>query len=420
MSIDFFSLITSPYILIFAAVASGLLFGKIKFGKEFSFGTSGALFTGLVIGWFIYNKYAKPYADAYAANPADKQIPKEALAILKAGVIPKELFTIFLIIFVVAVGLLAAKDMGPVLKKYGIKFSILGILITFTGALVCYIMAVLMPGQNPFEVTGAYTGALTSSPGLGAALEVTAKYGREAQAAVGVGYAVAYPFGVLAVIIGVQLFPKIFGIPVKEEIEMYRKSIREFSVKEDLMEKPQHKFDLLAFFVTCMVGYIIGSIKIYMGPLGFFSLGSTGGVLIAALSLGYIGKIGILNFRMDSKMLEVLRDVSLVFFLAIVGLKYGFSAFDTLLSGGYYLVLVSLFSSLAAMFIGFIVGRYVFKINWVLLVGALCGGMTSTPGLGVAIDSINSDEPAAGYGAAYPAALFSMVLFSILLHSVPM
>ena len=45
-----------PFVLMFIAVAAGLLFGKIKFGK-FNFGISGALFTGLIIGWFIY-RYA--------------------------------------------------------------------------------------------------------------------------------------------------------------------------------------------------------------------------------------------------------------------------------------------------------------------------------------------------------------------------
>ncbi|MGO0807212.1 hypothetical protein ACTPEF_25175, partial [Clostridioides difficile] len=36
-----------------------------------------------------------------------------------------------------------------------------------------------------------------------------------------------------------------------------------------------------------------------------------------------------------------------------------------------------------AMMIGFLVGKYVFKLNWILLSGAVCGGMTSTPGLGL-------------------------------------
>jgi len=53
-----------------------------------------------------------------------------------------------------------------------------------------------------------------------------------------------------------------------------------------------------------------------------------------------------------------------------------------------------------------------------MLSGAICGGMTSTPGLGAAIDAAGSDEPAAGYGAVYPFALLGMVLFSIILNRI--
>jgi putative transport protein len=70
------------------------------------------------------------------------------------------------------------------------------------------------------------------------------------------------------------------------------------------------------------------------------------------------------------------------------------------------------------MITGFLVGRYLFKINWVMLSGAICGGMTSTPGLGAAIDAIGCDDPAAGYGAVYPFALLGMVVFSILLNNI--
>ena len=80
-------------------------------------------------------------------------------------------FTLFLILFIAAVGLLAAKDIGIIIKKYGSKFIILGFLITFTGAVATYGMTLILPGINSYEVTGVYTGVLTSSPGLAAALE---------------------------------------------------------------------------------------------------------------------------------------------------------------------------------------------------------------------------------------------------------
>lgn len=123
---------------------------------------------------------------------------------------------------------------------------------------------------------------------------------------------------------------------------------------------------------------------------------------------------------MNSKILGVVRQLSLAFFLAIVGLRYGFKVFDALFGSGAYLALVSLVVGVVAMLIGFFIGRYVFKINWVMLAGAICGGMTSTPGLGAAVDALESDDPAAGYGATYPFALLGMVIFTIILHKMPM
>lgn len=61
-----------------------------------------------------------------------------------------------------------------------------------------------------------------------------------------------------------------------------------------------------------------------MGPLGTFSLGSIGGAIMVTLILGSIGKIGPINFRMDSVVLGKMRTYFLSIFLAGTGLNYGF------------------------------------------------------------------------------------------------
>lgn len=456
MDFDFVGWLLSPYILMFVSVVTGLLFGRVKFGK-FSFGSSGALFTGLVIGWWA-TEYAQKFAEG------DKGF-EAAEAFFKAGVVQKEFFNIFLILFVCAVGLLAAKDMGTVLKKYGLKFVVLGVLITAVGAAATYGCTLFSASSNPYEISGTYTGALTSSPGLAAAIETATnyskelaeeypsmtpeakqkvlnvidktgaltpentpeltpelkeKYTKEAQAGIGVGHAIGYPFGVLIVIIAMNFFPKIFRIDAAKEMEAYKKEMADARKESTGKEIPEVSFDLLGFGLACLFGYTIGIIKIHMGPLGDFSLESTGGVLIGSLILGYIGKIGFINFRMNSKILGVVREVALVFFLGIVGLRYGFKVFDALFGSGVYLAVISLVVGTIAMMVGFFVGKYVFKINWVMLSGAICGGMTSTPGLGAAIEAAGGDEPAAGYGATYPFALLGMVIFTIILHKLPM
>ena len=77
-------------------------------------------------------------------------------------------------------------------------------------------------------------------------------------------------------------------------------------------------------------------------------------------------------------------------------------------------------AALLALLAGFLVGRYVFHINWIILAGAICGGMTSTPGLGASLDATGREEPGMGYGATYPFALIGMILFTILLYKIPL
>jgi len=448
--------IMNPFVLMLITVFLGMLFGKIKFGK-FTFGVSGCLFVGLVMGWWVY-RLAKAFSKTELGYNAATQL-------IEDGVIDEAFFTLFLILFIAAVGLLASKDIGVIIKKYGSKFIILGFLITFVGAMATYGMALILPGINSYEVTGVYTGALTSSPGLAAALEsarehssqLTENYDslserkkqellkaidplervkakdagflteeqkgqfiKSAEAGIGIGHSVGYPFGVLIVILAVNFLPVIFKIDVKKEREIFSWEINEIRMSSSLNRKQDTvRFDLTAFIVTCFLGYTFGRLKFNLGPLGYVGFGSTGGVLLASLILGHIGKIGILNFRMDNKILGVIREISLAFFLAIIGLRYGFYAFTALSGTGIYLVITSLVVGLITIIIGYLVGRYIFKLNWIMLVGAICGGMTSTPGLGAAIEAVGSDEPAAGYGAIYPFALLGMVIFSIILHNLP-
>ncbi len=454
MNFNFAEWIMNPFVLMMLTVFSGMLFGKIKFGK-FTFGVSGCLFVGLVIGWWVY-RFANTFSNTTPGYYT-------ALQLTKNGVVDKGFFTLFLILFIAAVGLLAAKDIGIIIKKYGSKFIILGFLITFIGAMSTYGMALILPGLNPYEVAGVYTGALTSSPGLAAALESArehaaqltedydslseskkqeilkllnisqktevadslteeqkSKYIKNAEAGIGIGHSVGYPFGVLIVILAVNFLPIIFKIDVEKERAIFSTEINENRTSSSINgDQATVRFDLTAFIVACFLGYTLGKLKFDLGPLGNVGLGSTGGVLLSSLILGHIGKIGILHFRMDNKILGVIREISLAFFLAIVGLRYGFYAFTALSGSGIYLVLTSLVVGFLAITIGYLVGRYVFKINWILLSGALCGGMTSTPGLGAAIEAVGSDEPAAGYGAIYPFALLGMVIFSIILHNLP-
>ncbi len=378
------SLMGNKFLVLFVVTALGLALGRVKFGP-IKLETSGALFVGILFGAMGFK-------------------------------VERALFTFSLVIFISAVGLLAAKDIGKVVRLYGFKFALLGIIITSVGALVTYLLTLIYgPKLDPYLVSGTFTGALTSSPGLAAALEATHNNPN-----ITIGHAVAYPFGVLLVIFFVRLAPFIFKIDINREIERYRAEMREeTSAAENLANPTRERFGMLSYCIILVLGILIGAIPIRMPGVGTaIKLEMTGGVLISALLLGYLGDLGSLSMRMPKEVLGAFRELGLAFFLAIVGIESGAGVVNVLKEAGILLILIGTASGVLAELVGFLIGRYVWKINWILLAGAMCGGMTSTPGLGAAIDATGTDEVASGYGATYPVALLFMVIWTILLHSV--
>ena len=170
------SLLSNSIFLLSVAVFTGLVLGNLKI-RGVGLGTSGALFTGIIMGWL--------------------------------GVkVPSVFFMWNLLIFVTAVGLLSSKDIVGVIKRYGYRFVALSVAVTAAGALATYFMALLFSGSvEPLLVGGTYTGALTSSPGLGAALEVSG-----GNPLITIGYTIAYPFGVVSVVLFVQLIPALLKL----------------------------------------------------------------------------------------------------------------------------------------------------------------------------------------------------------------
>ena len=375
----FASLMKNHLFLMSLTVALGILVGKITI-RGINLGISGALFVGLFLG-------AKGYS------------------------VPNEFFSWNLMFFVVAVGLLAAEDTGRVLKRYGLKFILLSVAVTGAGALATLAAGLFFSGSaTPNMIAGTYTGALTSSPGLGAALEATG-----GSPDVTIGYSVAYPFGVMAVVLFVQLIPAIFGIDVakeKEKLALERKNAEPVSSEKRPASVP---FSLLSFVCCILGGSVLGGISIPLGTLGSVGLGTTGGALLFALGAGSFDRLGPLPMRMDKNVLSAVRAISLGFFLAVVGLNAGGGVVEAFLEHGVLLIAVGVGAALAAEMAGFFLGYYLWKINWVILAGAICGAMTSTPGLGAAIDATGTDECSAGYGAAYPVAIVCMVLFTTML-----
>lgn len=370
----------NPIFLILICIFIGQIVGKISV-KQIKLGSSAVMFAGIFVSYTL-----------------TKVLISRGSIVLPAQYVPPVIFQLSLIGFIVAVGLHASSGMKKILKVHGLKFLLLAFVITVTGALSAFLISKYLLPIHKTAILGTYVGALTSSPGLATVLEAMEGV-VELEALVGLGYSISYIPGVAAVVLFVQFIGK------------KHKSIESKEACLAFKEKGSGKFCLLSFVSVCIVGFILGQIKINLGDfLGYFSLGTTGGVLISSLFFGNMKKLGSFDFDFDRDALFVIRDLSLNMFLAIVGLNFGYNAITLIGTSGAQLLLVGLFTAVISILAGYLFGRKVLKLPVPYLLGGICGGMTSTPGLAASVDTMENDEVTAGYGATYPFALFFMII----------
>ena len=167
------------------------------------------------------------------------------------------------------------------------------------------------------------------------------------------------------------------------------------------------------FALAAVLGTFVGKIKIPLSGSGLsgtcFSLTTTGGCLLVALVLGHFGRIGRIKMMPDQSILKIFRELGLVLFLVGAGIPGG-AEFVEFFDPMYFVYGVII--TIAPMIIGFLFAKYVLKLSLLNNLGAITGGMTSTPALGTLINTAGTEDVAAAYAATYPIALIVVVLVS--------
>lgn len=521
-------LLNNSLALLFIILFLGSLLGEIKV-KGLSLGSAGVLLVALIFGHF-----------GYEISPVIQNIG--------------------LSLFIVSVGLQAGPRFFRMLRSKGLVFAILSIFVILAGSISTFVVARLFD-IDPALAVGLYTGALTSTPGLAAALEASQN------PVASIGYGIAYPYGLVAVVLFVQLVPKVLKIDLKKDLEQTRvkrdenspvvttveimnpslhkqaiyelpffnkssvvisrvirnkrsiipvrdtvllqgdklvlvgapsdidamcknfgkkvendfknidniqsrkiiveseevagKSLKELDLRkrfgvnitrierdgieysqnsslpleigdvltvvsnetrlneaEKFLSKRTFKMsnlDILSLSLILLIGVALGMIPIYIPGLGTITLGLAGGPLFAALIVGHFGKIGPVRARFYPPANKAIGDIGLVLFLAGAGTKAGNGLLEILKNEGLTLFIAGAVITTVPLFVGYFLARKFMRLNMAHTMGALCGGMTSTPGLGAVNQLFRSEEPAIAYAAAYPFALVLMAITSQLL-----
>jgi putative transport protein len=320
--------------------------------------------------------------------------------------IPKVVQDLGLICFVTSVGYIAGPKFFRNFKVNAKSYILLGFIIILSGALCC--AALIKLCNIPVDIgVGMLSGALTSTPGLAAAKEATSDLAA-------VGYGIAYPFGVIGVVLFVQLVPKI----LKTDMDAERAKFAAASgvvVEEKQPKKERINIDEMGFFafgLAIVLGVILAKITIPLPSGGEFALGTSGGPLIAGLVLGHFGHVGCVNIKIEKRILETMREFGLALFLLGAGTGAGAGFVEVLKEQGAMLFLYGAIMTLVPMFVGYFFAAKVLKLSVFNSLGSICGGMTSTPALGTLIGVTKTDDVASAYAATYPIALVMVVLSS--------
>lgn len=184
----------------------------------------------------------------------------------------------------------------------------------------------------------------------------------------------------------------------------------------DMVGNAQQKLQqvqMLPVFIGIGLGVLLGSIPLYVP--GFpvaLKLGLAGGPLIMALILGRIGCIGKLYWFMPPSANLALRELGIVLFLSVVGLKSGGDFIHTLTQGegiswiGYGIVI----TAVPLLTVG-ILARMFAKMNYLTLCGMLAGSMTDPPALAFANNlHATSGAAALSYATVYPLVMFLRII----------
>jgi putative transport protein len=193
--------IASAVIILALTIAIGLLLNRIKFGSV-SLGVTWVLFVGIVLSHF-----------GLTIDPQICHFIKE----------------FGLILFVYSIGIQVGPSFISSLRDGGIKLNMLAVMIIALGCFIAYGIHAIS-GEDLTTMVGVLSGAVTNTPGLGAAQSVAG----DQASTMATAYAVAYPLGVVGIILSMLIIRWVFRIKIDREASKAERSDAPRTVRVDV------------------------------------------------------------------------------------------------------------------------------------------------------------------------------------------
>jgi putative transport protein len=160
---------------------------------------------------------------------------------------------------------------------------------------------------------------------------------------------------------------------------------------------PSETTDFVALALAIVVGSLAGILLVL--PVGSMriAIGTSVGTLLAGLVVGYLHSVRPLFGRIPEGAVSLMTSLGLASFVAMVGIGAGPHFMGALREAGVSLFLGGVVVTLVPMFVGLYVGRYILKLNPVLLLGGLAGAQTMTAAMAAVQERSASPVAVLGY-----------------------
>ena len=176
-----------------------------------------------------------------------------------------------------------------------------------------------------------------------------------------------------------------------------------------LVEQDVEQTDLSTFSWAIVIGILVGTMTISVAGISL-GLGTAGGLLGTGILVGYLRSVFPVFGRVPDGVRWVFTELGLLLFMACVGLQGGAGLVDTLISSGPALLLSGMLVTIVPLARTYLFGKLVYKMDPLMLLGAIVGAMTSGGALNVLNNQSKSTIASVGYTGAYA---FANVLLTI-------
>ncbi|MDD5244741.1 MAG: aspartate-alanine antiporter [Syntrophorhabdaceae bacterium] len=179
-------------------------------------------------------------------------------------------------------------------------------------------------------------------------------------------------------------------------------------------DRPTDMTDMVFVGIGVLLGGLIGALSIKIGKVPL-SLSTSGGALIMGLVFGWLRSVHPTFGRIPAPALWMMNNVGLTTFIAVVGISSGPGFVAGLKEAGLMLFLAGIFVTTMPFVVGIYMGKYVFKMNAGIILGACAGARATTAALGAIQDVAESRIPALGYTVTYAVGNTLLIIWGVVI-----